>query len=73
MLSKGRGEMAGKMALNISLSKAMITIINKHSMVSSDKLGKNYCVVNAMNLIINIKNLSRHLKWAILISKSILN
>jgi hypothetical protein len=73
MSSKGKREMTGKMASNISLLKVMITIINKHSIQSSNKLGRNYCVVNVMNLIIDIKNLSKHLKWAIIISKNILN
>lgn len=58
MSSKGEAELAGKMASNISLSKVMITIISIKIMKRGSKLGRNFCVVNAMNLIIDIKNLS---------------
>jgi len=58
MSSKGEAELAGKMASNISLSKVMITIISIKIMKRGSKLGRNFCAVNAMNLIIDIKNLS---------------
>lgn len=58
MSYKGEAELAGKMASNISLSKVMITIISIKIMKTGSNMVRYFCAVNAMNLIIDIKNLS---------------
>jgi len=73
MSYRGEAEMAGKMPSNISLSKVMIIIIRNKTMKNSSKQARNFCAVNAMSHIIDIKNLSRLSNKAILISKIILN
>lgn len=73
MSYRGEAEMAGKMPSNISLLKVMIIILSKKTMKNSCKQARNFCVVIVMNLIIDIKNLSRLSNKAILISKTILN
>lgn len=71
MSSRGDAKMAGKIPSNISLSKVMITILSNKTMQKLSNLARNFFVVNVMNLIIDIKNLSRHSNRAILISKNI--
>ena len=73
MSYRGEAEMAGKMPSNISLSKVMIIILSNKTMKNSSKKARNFFVVIVMNLIIDIKNLSRLSNRAILISKTILN
>jgi hypothetical protein len=73
MSYRGEAEMAGKMPSNISLSKVMIIILSNKTMKNSSKQARNFCAVNVMSLIIDIKNLSRLSNKAILISKIILN
>ena len=58
MSYKGEAELAGKMASNISLSKVMITIISIKRMKRGSNMARKFCAANAMNLIIDIKNLS---------------